>query len=134
MDRVLAIGIVLKGLSGLFELVGGILLLLVTPTQIHGTIRVLTQDELLEDPHDYLASRLPHTSDGLTGPGLLFGAAYLLIHAIVKVVLVAALLRNKVLAYPLDDRGAADLHRLPDTRLGHGSQRPRHRSEGSGSR
>lgn len=100
LDRVFEIGIVLKGLNGLLELIGGILLLLVTPTQIHGIIRVLTQGELSEDPNDYIASRLLHTSDGLTGPALLFGAAYLLIHGIVKVVLVAALLRNKVWAYP----------------------------------
>lgn len=100
LDRVFAIGIVLKGLNGLFELIGGVLLLLVTPTQIHGIIRVLTQGELSEDPDDYVASRLLQTGDGLTGPGVLFGAAYLLIHGIVKVVLVAALLRNKVWAYP----------------------------------
>ena len=53
-----------------------------------------------EDPRDFLASRLLHTADGLTGSSLLFGAAYLLIHGIVKVVLVAALLRNKLWAYP----------------------------------
>jgi uncharacterized membrane protein len=100
LDRVFEIGIVLKGLNGLLELIGGILLLVVTPSQIYGIVRALTQRELSEDPRDFLASRLLQTADGLTGPGLLFGAAYLLIHGIVKVVLVAALLRNKLWAYP----------------------------------
>jgi uncharacterized membrane protein len=100
LDRVFEIGIVLKGLNGLLELVGGILLLLVTPSQIYGIVRDLTQPELSNDPRDFLASRLLHTADGLTGSSLLFGAAYLLIHGIVKVVLVAALLRNKIWAYP----------------------------------
>jgi uncharacterized membrane protein len=100
LDRVFEVGIVLKGLTGLLELVGGVLLLLVTPANINGVVRALTQHELSENPRDFIASRLLHTADGLTGPGLLFGAAYLLIHGIVKVALVAALLRNKMWAYP----------------------------------
>lgn len=100
LDRVFEIGIVLKGLNGLLELVGGILLLLVTPANINRVLRALTQHELSEDPRDFIASRVLHTADGLTGPGLLFGAAYLLVHGVVKVVLVLALLRNKLWAYP----------------------------------
>ena len=100
LDRMFEIGIVLKGLDGLLELVGGVLLLLVTPADINTIVRALTQHELSEDPRDYIASRLLHTVDGLTGPGLLFGAVYLLLHGLVKVVLVVALLRNKLWAYP----------------------------------
>ena len=40
------------------------------------------------------------TPDGLTGSALLFGAAYLLVQGAVKVVLVIALLLNKLWAYP----------------------------------
>jgi uncharacterized membrane protein len=100
LDRVFEIGIVLKGLNGLLELVGGTLLLLVTPANINSVVRALTQQELSEDPRDFIASRLLHTADGLSGPGLLFGAVYLLVHGAVKVVLVLALLRNKPWAYP----------------------------------
>ena len=100
LDRVFEVGIVLKGLNGLLEIIGGILLLLVSPTDINTVVAALTQHELSEDPRDPIASRLLHTADGLTGPGLLFGAAYLLVHGIVKVVLVLALLRNKMWAYP----------------------------------
>ena len=100
LDRVFEVGIVLKGLNGLLELTGGVLLLLITPAEFNGIVRALTQHELSEDPRDVIASWLLRTADGLTGPGLLFGAAYLLIHGIVKVVLVAALLRNKLWAYP----------------------------------
>ena len=100
LDRVFEVGIVLKGLDGLLELIGGVLLLLITPADLNSIVRALTQHERSEDPRDLIASWLLHTADGLTGSGLLFGAAYLLVHGIVKVVLVVALLRNKLWAYP----------------------------------
>ena len=100
LDRVFEIGIIAKGLNGLAELVGGLLLLFVTPSGIHHVIALLTQGELSEDPHDVIAHYLLHTANGLTGSAVLFGAIYLLTHGAVKVVLVIALLLNKIWAYP----------------------------------
>jgi uncharacterized membrane protein len=60
----------------------------------------LTQHELSEDPNDFLATHLLRTAHGLTGSAVLFGAVYLLAHGVVKVVLVAALLKNQLWAYP----------------------------------
>lgn len=90
----------LKGLDGVLELIGGILLLVVSPNAIDQLTRFLTQHELSEDPHDFLANHLLHAAGSLTGASVRFGAAYLLLHGLVKVVLVAALLRNKLWAYP----------------------------------
>jgi uncharacterized membrane protein len=100
LDRLFEIGIILKGLNGLAELVGGLLLLFVTPGSIHRLGVVLTQGELSEDPHDIVARYLLHTANGLTGSAVLFGALYLLLHGAVKVVLVIALLLNRLWAYP----------------------------------
>jgi uncharacterized membrane protein len=100
LDRVFEIGIIAKGLNGLAELVGGLLLLFVTPSGIHHVVALLTQGELSEDPHDFIAHYLLHTANGLTGSAVLFGAIYLLTHGAVKVVLVIALLLNKIWAYP----------------------------------
>jgi|SRR4051794_3049284 uncharacterized membrane protein len=100
LDRAFEIGIILKGLNGLVEIVGGLLLLLVTPASIRHFVEVITQEELFEDPHDVVATYLLHTSNGLTGYAILFGALYLLTHGIVKVVLVVALLMNRLWAYP----------------------------------
>jgi uncharacterized membrane protein len=100
LDRVFEIGIIGKGLNGTAELVGGLLLLFLTPNRIHHLVAALTQGELSEDPHDFVASQLLHTANGLTGKAVLFGAIYLLLHGIVKVVLVTALLLNKLWAYP----------------------------------
>lgn len=60
----------------------------------------LTRHELSEDPDDLIATHLLRLAHGLTGSAVLFAAGYLLLHGMVKVVLVAALLRNKVWAYP----------------------------------
>lgn len=100
LDWVFEVGIVLKGLNGLLELVGGVLLLIVSPAAIKGIVRTLTAGELSENPHDFIATRLLHTAGGLTGAGLTFGGVYLLIHGVVKVTLVIALLRNKLWAFP----------------------------------
>lgn len=100
LDRSFEIGIILKGLDGLAETIGGLLLLAVSPDQINHIVRGLTQHELTEDPHDYIATHLLHYSQGLTTGAVTYAAIYLLAHGIVKVVLVGALLRNKLWAYP----------------------------------
>ena len=100
LDRAFEIGIILKGLNGLAELVGGLLLLFVSAGDIHHLAAALTQAELSEDPHDFIARHILHTANGLTGSAVIFGAVYLLVHGAVKVVLVIALLLNKLWAYP----------------------------------
>jgi uncharacterized membrane protein len=100
LGRVFEVGIVLKGIDGIFEMVGGVLLVLFSPAQLSGVVRTLTQHELSTDPDDIVATQLLHTVESFTGNGLLFAAVYLLLHGLVKVVLVLALLRNKVWAYP----------------------------------
>lgn len=100
LDRVFAVGIVGKGLNGAAELVGGVLLLLVSPTALHHLVVALTQGELSEDPHDVVATHLLHTVNGLDSRATLFGAVYLLLHGAVKLVLVVALLQNRLWAYP----------------------------------
>ena len=94
------VSIILKGLDGLLELIGGLLLIAVGPTTINRVIADLTRHELSEDPHDFVATRLMHFGNGLTGSAVHFAAAYLLVHGLVKVVLVVALLRNQLWAYP----------------------------------
>ena len=100
LDRAFVVGIIGKGLNGALELLGGLLLLVVTPDRIHRVVVVLTQGELSEDPHDFVATHLLHTAAGLTGTATVFAAVYLLVHGLVKVVLVVALLRDRMWAYP----------------------------------
>jgi len=100
IDRTFAVGIILKGLDGVLEVIGGALLLVISPATIDSLTRFLTQHELSEDPHDFLFTRLVHATGTLTGSSVRFGALYLISHGVIKIVLVTALLRNKFWAYP----------------------------------
>lgn len=100
LDRAFEVGIILKGLDGVLEVIGGLLLLLLSPATINQVARTLTQHELSGDPHDFLATHILRYAGELTGGAVLFGAAYLLSHGVVKIFLVAALLRNQIWAYP----------------------------------
>jgi uncharacterized membrane protein len=100
LDRVFRVSLTLKGLDGVLELVGGVLLLIVSPSQIGALGRLLTQHELIEDPGDVVANTVLHFTGSLSVSASLFGAVYLLLHGAVKVVLVWAVLRDKLWAYP----------------------------------
>jgi uncharacterized membrane protein len=102
IDRVFAVGVLLKGLDGLLELIGGTLLLFNSPQQIASWLDAITREELAEDPKDFFATRLLHltTSGTLTEAGLRFAGAYLIVHGFAKLVLVAAVLRERLWAYP----------------------------------
>jgi uncharacterized membrane protein len=100
LDKTFKIGLVLKGLDGVLEVIGGILLLFLTPQAIQHVVRVLTAHELSEDPHDLVARYLLHTASHLNHGTTVFGAIYLLSHGVAKIVLVALVLKDKLWAYP----------------------------------
>lgn len=100
LDRVFRVSLTLKGLDGVLELVGGVLLLVVSPSQIGALGRLLTQHELVQDPDDFIANTVLHFTGNLDISTSLFGAAYLLLHGLVKVILVWAVLRDRLWAYP----------------------------------
>jgi uncharacterized membrane protein len=100
LDWIFEVGIILKGIDGFLETIGGLLLLFVSPATINQLVVNLTQRELSEDPHDFIARHLLHYAHGLTGSAVTLAALYLLAHGVVKIVLVAALLLNHLWAYP----------------------------------
>lgn len=100
LDRTFFWSLVAKGVSGVSELVGGIALLVLTPQAIHALVARVTTAELAEDPRDAFANLLVHHTANVSWATLHFGAAYLLVHGVVKVVLVAAVLRDRLWAYP----------------------------------
>jgi uncharacterized membrane protein len=100
LDRTFRISISLKGLDGLLEIVGGLILFFIAPATLHSWIRTFTAHELAQDPHDFIANHLLHSATQLSRSTTLYAAIYLLSHGIAKVVLVVALLRNQLWAYP----------------------------------
>ena len=99
LDKVFEVGILLKGLDGLLEIAGGVLLLLIKPQYLNQLALTLTQHELSEDPHDFLSSHILHSTENLAAGSLVFAALYLLSHGIVKIVLVVEILHDRFWAY-----------------------------------
>ncbi|HEY3221054.1 MAG TPA: DUF2127 domain-containing protein [Gemmatimonadales bacterium] len=85
LHQAFQVGVILKGLNGLLELVGGTLLLLFRPSAIQHFIVELTHNELTKD---------------FSVQGELFAAIYLLSHGVIKMMLVYALIRGKLWAFP----------------------------------
>jgi len=100
ISRAFHIGLYFKGFDGLLELVGGILLLVIPASKLDAIVRTLTMHELSEDPNDFIATHIRDFAATLTGSATFFAALYLLVHGIVKVVLVFAVLRGLIGAYP----------------------------------
>jgi uncharacterized membrane protein len=94
------IGVIGKGVDGVLEVLGGVLLCFVSPAQIQSVVRILTQHELSEDPHDLLAGYLLKVAQHFSASAEIFAAAYLVWHGVVKVGLVVALLQKRFWAYP----------------------------------
>lgn len=95
------VGVILKGIDGILEVIGGILLFFIKPQTIDNIVRVLTQHELSEDPRDLIANYLFNTAQHLSISSKYFGLYYLFSHGIVKIIIVSGLLLNKLWAYKL---------------------------------
>ncbi len=100
LDKVFEGGIIIKGVTGLAEFVGGLLLLFVNPAQMHQFVALVTQRELLEDPNDRVAHILLTATSHFTDGGHVFVIAYLWIHAVIKLIAVIGILKNQLWAYP----------------------------------
>jgi uncharacterized membrane protein len=101
LDRVFDVSITLKGLDGVLEVIGGLLLLFLTPHRLNAIVVFLTQHELSQDPTDFLATHLLSYAQRYTASTALFLAVYLLSHGIIKIIIVVALLQQRLWSYPL---------------------------------
>lgn len=95
------IGLIGKALDGVLEVVGGVVLLFVTPEQINGVLRALTQHELSADRHDAFTRLLQYSVQPLSSSTKGFAAFFLLSHGLIKIGLVVALRRRRAWAYPI---------------------------------
>jgi len=100
LDRTFKIGLVLKGADGVLQIIGGVLLLVLSPSSINRIAQSLTAHELSQDPYDRIAYYILHTTSTLNSGTTLFAVIYLLSHGVSKVILVAMVLKEKLAAYP----------------------------------
>ena len=94
---VFVVSVLLKALNGVLEILLGIAFLFTSA--LAGIIQTLIQSELIEDPADLVANAIQNFLPFLTHSQY-FISIYLLSHGIIKIFLVAGLLRNKLWAYP----------------------------------
>jgi len=96
IHRIFKVSVLLKGAHAVIECIGGLALALASTTSIVGWVNSLTQDELIEDPNDFIATHLLSMAQEFSVNTKNFYAFYLLSHGIVKLALVVGLLRNKL--------------------------------------
>jgi uncharacterized membrane protein len=100
VHQIFEISVLLKGAHALIECTGGLALAFISTSTITGLVNALTQEELIEDPNDFVAGHLLNLAQNFTVSTQHFYAFYLLSHGIVKIFLVVGLLRKKLWAYP----------------------------------
>lgn len=100
VHRLFAASVLIKGVDGVLETIGGILFMFVSPKALNSLVIFFTAHELSEDPDDWFATSLRHAVHNLSSETELFVSAYLVAHGLIKILVVAGLLRKKLWAYP----------------------------------
>jgi uncharacterized membrane protein len=100
IHQLFVVSVLAKGAHALFEVVAGIALYVVSTEAIVDSISRWSNREIALERHDWIASHLLRFAEGFSVEQHHFYAFYLLSHGIVKGVLVAGLLKEKIWAYP----------------------------------
>ncbi len=95
------IGIVIKSMDGILELLGGFILFAIKSDSMVKIVQTIFRHELIQDPTDILANYLIKASHTVSFSTLSFAAVYLMIHGFIKIGLVTGLWFKKLWAYPL---------------------------------
>ena len=101
LHKLFIFSIIIKGIDGVLETVGGSVLFFIKSQKIVQFIQQIFHHELAQDPHDVIANYLIKAVRHLSHGTMIFAAVYLSIHGLIKMGLVSALLKKKLWAYPL---------------------------------
>ncbi|KAA2262846.1 DUF2127 domain-containing protein [Solihabitans fulvus] len=101
-DKLFRVAVAIKGLDGLIQLVLGVVLIFLPPRVITGLANSIVTRDLLGDPAGTLSKHLQEAAHNFAdGSSRTFAITYLLLHAVIKILLVIALLRKIMPAYPV---------------------------------
>jgi uncharacterized membrane protein len=100
-ERLFRFALIVKGLDGAAELVGAVALLLVPAAAVHQLVADVLARDLLGPPGGFLARHLVAGTAEFASGNRTFVVLYLGLHGVVKLALVAALLRRWLPAYPV---------------------------------
>ncbi len=98
--RLFDAGVLIKGLDGALEVLGGLVLWLTARPNLIHIVDILTRGELAEDPKDLVATHLRAMAHHLSAGQQHFVSFYLLGHGVIKLVLVTGLLRGWHWSFP----------------------------------
>lgn len=101
VDKSFEVSLLIKGMDGVLELIGGILLIFLNPLRLNRIIVLLTQHELSEDHKDVIAAALVSFGANFNISVQYFWIFYLLIHGAVKIITVTLLWKKKPWVYPI---------------------------------
>lgn len=101
IHSVFDITLILKGIHAAIEIIGGILLYAISAGSILRFVTYLVHDEIQEDPHNVIANYFLHLAQTFGSTSQSFAAFYLLIHGVINALIVVALWKEKLWAYPI---------------------------------
>jgi uncharacterized membrane protein len=100
IDNIFDLGILIKSFFGFFEVLAGIVFAISGRLIVNNLIVALTQQEVSEDPSDYVANYLIKAANNFSAGTHIFAVVYLIFHGAVNIFLAVALLKNKIWAFP----------------------------------
>ena len=101
LDRTFHAGITLKGIGGVLETIGGVLLWFISPASMGHTLQFLFLQEFSRDPDGFFTGHVLQATSKMALADPTFASLYLLSHGVTKTALVICLWMNKLWAYPL---------------------------------
>lgn len=101
IDTAFKLGILLKGIDGVLEVAGSIVLIILGKQGLNTFIQLITRHELAQDPRDFIANHLIKLGSSLSIHSFDSVTYFLLLHGLVKITIVILLFLKKIWAYPL---------------------------------
>ena len=98
--RIFRLSLLLKAVDSVLEMVGGVLLSIATNAEILRLARLVTRNELSEDPNDFVANLILRSAQSFSLDQKSAASIYLLSHGAIKLFLVVMVLRERPWAYP----------------------------------
>lgn len=93
------VALVVKGIHALIEIGSSIFVYFTNQHFVSNLVLQVTQEELSEDPRDFIAHYLIKSAENFSVTSQYFAVFYLLSHGVIKLILVASLLKKRTWAY-----------------------------------
>ncbi|MER5391052.1 DUF2127 domain-containing protein [Saccharopolyspora sp. NPDC002686] len=100
-DKLFLVAILIKGLDGAVQLIGGIVLIFVQPETLTRLAHAVVTRDLVGPPAGPLAGHFEEAIQHFANGNRTFVIAYLVLHGVIKLGLVIALIRKVLPMYPV---------------------------------